>query len=65
MEQQRFRTPDDAFRGTDFWMLNGDLTEENIVEQLHEMKDKGVIPLLRVPTLGLNRTIPVLASRKK
>ena len=38
-----FKTPDNLFRGTDFWMLNGELSEENIVEQLTEMKDKGVL----------------------
>ena len=58
MEQQRFRTPDDAFRGTDFWMLNGDLTEENIVEQLHEMKDKGVHSFIARTYLGLKSDYP-------
>ncbi len=58
MEYDYFKQPDDFFRGTDFWMLNGELTEENIIAQLHEMKDKGVYSFIARTYLGLKSDYP-------
>ena len=41
MKTEHFQNPDEFFRGTDFWMMNGELTEEGIEKQLREMKEKG------------------------
>ena len=58
MNYKAFENPDNIFRGTDFWMLNGDLTEKNIVDQLHEMKDKGVYSFIARTYLGLKSDYP-------
>lgn len=58
MELYNFKTPDDLFRGTDFWMLNGELSEENIVEQLTQMKNKGVYSFIARTYLGLKSDYP-------
>ena len=58
MELYNFKTPDNLFRGTDFWMLNGELTEENIVKQLTQMKDKGVYSFIARTYLGLKSDYP-------
>lgn len=34
MKHEQFKNPEQLFRGTDFWMLNGELTEEGIIEQI-------------------------------
>ena len=58
MKQEAFRCPDELYRGTDFWMLNGDLTDEDIRFQLHEMKDKGVYSFIARTYLGLKSDYP-------
>lgn len=58
MEHGSFKHPDELFRGTDFWMLNGNLSEEEIVHQLHEMKDKGVYSFIARTYLGLKSDYP-------
>ena len=37
-----FLSPPDFYRGTDFWMLNDKLEDEELVRQLREMKKAGV-----------------------
>lgn len=58
MKHEAFCCPDDLYRGTDFWMLNGDLTDEEIVFQLREMKDKGVYSFIARTYLGLRSDYP-------
>lgn len=58
MNYHSFKCPCDSFRGTDFWMLNGDLTEEEIIKQLTEMKDKGVYSFIARTYLGLKSDYP-------
>ena len=58
MKCKSFENPDNIFRGTDFWMLNGDLTEQNIIDQLHEMKNKGVCSFIVRTYLGLKSDYP-------
>lgn len=58
MDHCAFNQPGNLFRGTDFWMLNGNLSEEEIVHQLHEMKDKGVYSFIARTYLGLKSDYP-------
>ena len=58
MNRKEFMTPDDIFRGTDFWMLNDTLTKEGIEKQLSEMKDKGVHSFIARTYIGLKSDYP-------
>ena len=58
MKYESFKTPDPLFHGTDFWMLNGDLTDEQIEFQLKEMRDKGVYTFIARTYLGLRSDYP-------
>lgn len=58
MKKEAFRNPQDIFRGTDFWMLNGSLSDEEIVYQLTEMRDKGVYSFIARTYLGLKSDYP-------
>ena len=37
-----FVNPDKIYHGTDFWMLNDKLDEDEIIRQLNEMKKQGI-----------------------
>lgn len=58
MKYDSFKTPDPLFHGTDFWMLNGDLTDEQIEFQMKEMHDKGVYTFIARTYLGLRSDYP-------
>ena len=58
MRYEDFKNPNALFRGTDFWMLNGELDDADIVDQLHEMKDKGVYSFIARTYLGLKSDYP-------
>jgi len=53
-----FKTPPDIYRGTDFWMLNGELEDEELIRQIHEMKDKGVFSFIARTYIGLKSDYP-------
>ena len=63
MTNETFKHPKDIYRGTDFWMLNGRLNDEDIVSQLKEMKDKGVYSFIARTYLGLKSDYPGADSR--
>ena len=58
MTQRDFKLTDDIYRGTDFWMLNGELTDGEIKFQLGEMKEKGVYSFIARTYLGLKSDYP-------
>lgn len=58
MKTEHFQNPDEFFRGTDFWMMNGELTEEGIEKQLREMKEKGVYSFIARTYIGLKSDYP-------
>ncbi len=58
MKYDSFKTPDPLFHGTDFWMLNGDLRDEQIEFQMKEMHDKGVYTFIARTYLGLRSDYP-------
>ena len=55
---ESFVHPDPMYRGTDFWMLNDRLEEEEIVRQLHEMKEQGVYSFIARTYIGLKSDYP-------
>ena len=65
MTNETFKHPKDIYRGTDFWMLNGRLNDEDIVSQLKEMKDKGVYSFIARTYLGLKSDYPGPDFKKK
>ncbi len=58
MNYENFKNPAPLFYGTDFWMLNGELTDEEIERQLTEMHDKGVHTFIARTYLGLRSDYP-------
>ena len=65
MNRESFANPEMLFRGTDFWMLNDTLTDEGIVSQIHEMKDKGVYSFIARTYIGLKSDYPGPEFKKK
>ena len=55
---ESFRSPDRIYRGTDFWMLNGKLTDDEIVRQLKDIKDKGFSSFIARTYVGLESDYP-------
>ncbi len=58
MNYESFKNPDPLFHGTDFWMLNGDLNDEEIEHQLREMHSQGVHTFIARTYLGLRSDYP-------
>lgn len=46
------------YRGTDFWMLNGELSEDEIIFQLTKMKKQGVYSFIARTYIGLESDYP-------
>lgn len=55
---ESFRNPDRIYRGTDFWMLNGKLTDEEMIRQLDEMHKQGVQCVIARTYIGLESDYP-------
>lgn len=60
LDLQKFQTPPEDCSLAPFWFLNGDLTDEELVFQLKEMKDKGVDECVLHARKGL--TVPYLSE---
>lgn len=52
------KQPDDFFRGTDFWMLNDRLCEDELRRQIDEMHDKGIVSFIARTYIGLRSDYP-------
>ncbi|MBE7047304.1 MAG: hypothetical protein E7396_07815 [Ruminococcaceae bacterium] len=55
---ESFINPDKIYHGTDFWMLNDKLEEDEIVRQLNEMKKQGVYTFIARTYVGLKSDYP-------
>ncbi len=54
----KFKSPDNSYRGTDFWMLNDKLDNDEIISQLKQMHSKGVHSILARTFSGLVSDYP-------
>ena len=55
--------PDSEFTPVPFWFLNDELTDSEIIRQLHDFKEKGVDAVVLHPRIGLPETIPYLSDK--
>ncbi len=55
---QDFKIPDQIYRGTDFWMLNDRLSNEEICHQIKEMHEQGVASFIARTYIGLKSDYP-------
>lgn len=53
-----FLSPPDIYRGTDFWMLNDALSDDEIRRQISEMHDKGIWSFIARTYIGLKSDYP-------
>lgn len=53
-----FKTPERIYRGTDFFMLNDRLSEDELRRQISEMADKGVASFIARTYIGLKSDYP-------
>lgn len=58
MDQSTFQSPPDSYRGTDFWMLNDRLDDDELVRQLEEMRAQGVASVIARTYIGLKSDYP-------
>ena len=59
---QQIQTPDKEFTPIPFWFLNDTLTDEEIVRQLTDFRDKGVYGVVLHPRIGIPESIPYLSD---
>ena len=52
------KNPEQIYRGTDFWMLNDRLSEEEIRKQIHKMHEQGVASFIARTYIGLKSDYP-------
>ena len=60
---EALQKPSAEYTPIPFWFWNDELSEEEILRQMREMKDKGVDGFVIHPRKGLPRTIPYLSDR--
>lgn len=65
MDINAFSNPERIYRGTDFWMLNDSLPDEDIIFQIKEMKEKGAFSFIARTYIGLKSDYPGPAFKKK
>lgn len=58
MLEYNFREPEEWCRGTDFWMLNDELDEQEMCRQLCSMKEQGVGSVIVRTYIGLRSDYP-------
>ncbi len=55
---EQFKNPDRIYKGTDFWMLNDELKDDEIRWQIKEFKDKGMNGFIARTYVGLRTDYP-------
>ena len=55
---EQFKNPDRIYRGTDFWMLNDELNDDEIRWQIREFKEKGMNGFIARTYVGLRTDYP-------
>ena len=58
-----FLSPSDEFSPMPFWFWNDELTEEEILRQIHDFRDHGVAGFVIHPRKGLPGSIPYLGDK--
>ena len=58
MDKENFLHPSDDCRGTDFWMLNDALNDEELVNQLEKMHEQGIASVIARTYIGLRSDYP-------
>lgn len=53
-----FKNPDSIYRGTDFWMLNGRIEDEELTRQIDSMHEQGVHSFIERTYIGLRSDYP-------
>ena len=56
--KEMFKNPDPIYRGTDFWMLNDELKDDEIRRQIAEFHDKGMHAFIARTYVGLRTDYP-------
>ncbi|MCS7462627.1 glycosyl hydrolase [Paenibacillus doosanensis] len=60
--EQQFLHPSDEFTPIPFWFWNDELTESEIVRQIADFADKGVMGFVIHPRIGIPESIPYLSD---
>ncbi|MBP1991689.1 glycosyl hydrolase [Paenibacillus eucommiae] len=60
--QREFLQPSDEFTPIPFWFWNDELKESELLRQIQDFKDKGVMGFVIHPRLGLPETIPYMSE---
>ncbi len=61
---EKFSNPPAEYKGTDFWMLNDALSDDDIDFQLSEMKKQGIASFIARTYIGLKSDYPGLGFKK-
>ena len=61
--KKAFLQPGDEFSPMPFWFWNDELTEEEILRQIHDFQEHGVAGFVIHPRKGLPNTIPYMSDR--
>ena len=56
--QEMFKNPPQIYKGTDFWMLNDELRDDEIRRQIAEFHDKGMGAFIARTYVGLRTDYP-------
>ena len=60
-----FQKAEDIYRGLDLWMLNDELSENDLINQIHEFKNKGIYSVIARTYNGLKSDYPGRDFMKK
>ncbi|WP_159888344.1 glycosylhydrolase-like jelly roll fold domain-containing protein [Paenibacillus puerhi] len=60
--EQQFLEPSEEFTPIPFWFWNDDLNEEELLRQIGDFADKGVMGFVIHPRLGIPESIPYLSD---
>jgi hypothetical protein len=60
--EQQFLEPSEEYTPIPFWFWNDNLTEEELLRQIRDFADKGVMGFVIHPRIGIPETIPYLSD---
>ncbi len=59
---EKFKNPDREYTAFPFWFFNGDFTDEEIIRQIRDFKEKGIYGFVLHPRMGIPESIPYLSD---
>lgn len=59
---EKLRKPDREYTAFPFWFFNGDFTDEEIIRQIRDFRDKGIYGFVLHPRMGIPESIPYLSD---